>query len=214
MTERIYARTREIVAYRTLDHADIDIDRIGECQIGATTVSVIDPLADYTAVMRELFDFNALSGLFGRGFRMIFDGMHGVTGPYAHHILEACLGAPDGTVIRGIPLQDFGGQDPDPNLHHAAELVSGMRAPDAPELGAACDGDGDRNLILGRDFYVTPGDSVAVLASTRAPASRDTVTDSAAWPARCPRAPPWTGLREAWGSPAMRLPRDGSSLGA
>ena len=176
MTERIYARTREIVLYRTLDHPDIEVDRIGECRLGESRVNVIDPLSDYTAVMRELFDFDMLAGLFRRGFRMIFDGMHGVTGPYARHILESCLGAPGGTVIHGVPLEDFGGHHPDPNLAHAAELVDRMSGPGAPELGAACDGDGDRNLILGRNFYVTPGDSVAIIAEharTCVPGYRD-----------------------------------------
>ncbi|HWB96217.1 MAG TPA: alpha-D-glucose phosphate-specific phosphoglucomutase, partial [Bryobacteraceae bacterium] len=110
------------------------------------------------------FDFDALRALFRGGFRVSFDAMHGVTGPYARHILEELLGAPAGTVRNGQPLEDFGGHHPDPNLVHAAELVAQLNAPGAPDFGAACDGDGDRNLILGRNFFVTPGDSLAVIA--------------------------------------------------
>jgi phosphoglucomutase len=132
--------------------------------LGDTEIVVIDPLADYTAVIEELFDFEALRALFASGFRMQFDAMNAATGPYAQHILEQRLGAPAGTVINGTPLEDFGGHHPDPNLVNAAELVAQMNATDAPDLGAACDGDGDRNLILGRKFFVTPGDSLAVIA--------------------------------------------------
>lgn len=103
--------------------------------------------------------------LSGSHFRMRFDAMHAVTGPYAHEILERRLGAPPGTVASAEPLADFGGEAPDPNLVHARELVGIMHAADAPDFGAACDGDGDRNLILGRGFFVTPSDSVAILAA-------------------------------------------------
>ena len=129
-----------------------------------TEIIVIDSLADYSAVIEELFDFTSLSALFQGGFRMLFDAMHAVTGPYARHILEQRLGASEGTVINGTPLEDFGGHHPDPNQVNAAELVAHMKAMDAPDLGAACDGDGDRNLILGRNFFVTPGDSLALIA--------------------------------------------------
>jgi phosphoglucomutase len=164
VTERIYAETLTINHYRTVEHPDVDLDREGEVRVGETSVVVFDPLEDYTAVMEELFDFEALRALFQSGFRMLFDAMSAVTGPYARHILEERLGAPEGTVINGTPLEDFGGHHPDPNLAHAAELVAGMSGPDAPDFGAACDGDGDRNLILGRDFFVTPGDSLALIA--------------------------------------------------
>ncbi|MDQ1592240.1 MAG: phosphoglucomutase [Pyrinomonadaceae bacterium] len=164
VTERIYQQTLALTEYRTLDHADIDLDAEGTTIVGDTEVVVIDSLADYTALMEELFDFAALRALFAGGFRMTFDAMSAVTGPYARHILEQRLGAAAGTVINGEPLEDFGGHHPDPNLVHAAELVTGMSAQDAPDFGAACDGDGDRNLILGRNFYVTPGDSLAVIA--------------------------------------------------
>ncbi|HEV7904135.1 MAG TPA: alpha-D-glucose phosphate-specific phosphoglucomutase [Pyrinomonadaceae bacterium] len=164
VTERIYQQTLALTEYRTLDHPDIDLDSEGSTTVGDTEVVIIDSLADYTALMEELFDFAALRALFAGGFRMTFDAMSAVTGPYARHILEERLGAAAGTVINGTPLEDFGGHHPDPNLVHAAELVAGMSAQDAPDFGAACDGDGDRNLILGRNFYVTPGDSLAVIA--------------------------------------------------
>ncbi len=164
VTARIYEETLKLTHYRTLDHPDIDIEHDGTLRLGATEIVVIDPLADYTAVMAELFDFAALAALFRRGFRMQFDAMHAVTGPYAHHIFEEQLGAQSGTVINGTPLEDFGGHHPDPNLVYAADLVAHMRTDDAPDFGAACDGDGDRNLILGRNFFVSPGDSLAVIA--------------------------------------------------
>jgi phosphoglucomutase len=164
VTERIYAETQTIKEYRTLEHPPVDLEREGATRVGDTEVFVIDSLEDYTAVMEELFDFNSLSALFAGGFRMTFDAMSAVTGPYARHIIEERLGAPAGTVVNGEPLPDFGGHHPDPNLVHASELVARLSGADAPDFGAACDGDGDRNLILGRDFFVTPGDSLAVIA--------------------------------------------------
>ena len=164
ITARIYERTLNITEYRTLEHEELDLDRQGSHKVGSTRVEIIDSLEDYTEVMEGLFDFDALSALFRSGFRMQFDAMNAVTGPYARHILEARLGAEAGTVINHTPLEDFGGHHPDPNLVHAAELVSHMRGSGAPDFGAACDGDGDRNLILGRSFFVTPGDSLAIIA--------------------------------------------------
>jgi phosphoglucomutase len=164
ITGRIYEDTRKITRYYTIDHEDVDLEREGSLKLGDTEVIIIDSLFDYTAVMEELFDFDALGALFRSGFRMKFDAMNAVTGPYAHYILEERLGASTGTVINGTPLEDFGGHHPDPNMAHAAELVAKMEEQDAPDLGAACDGDGDRNLILGRNFFVTPGDSLAVIA--------------------------------------------------
>jgi phosphoglucomutase len=164
VTERIYAETQKIERYLTVQHADVDLEKEGGVRVGQTEVVVIDPLEDYTAVMEELFDFDALRAHFAGGFRMLFDAMSAVTGPYATHIIEGRLGAPAGTVLNGTPLPDFGGHHPDPNLVHAAELVLRMSGDAAPDFGAACDGDGDRNLILGRDFFVTPGDSLAVIA--------------------------------------------------
>ncbi len=164
VTERIYTETQKITEYFTVEHPDIDIDVEGSTRLGDTEVVVIDSLADYTAVMEELFDFDALRALFQSGFRMVFDAMNAVTGPYARHILEESLGAPAGTVINGTPLEDFGGHHPDPNLVHAAELVALLDTEDGPDFGAACDGDGDRNIILGRRFFVTPGDSLALIS--------------------------------------------------
>jgi len=164
VTERIYAETQTITEYRTLDVPALDLEREGTTRVGDAEVTVIDPLEDYAAVMEDLFDFEQLRTLFARGFRMTFDAMSAVTGPYARHIIEERLGAPAGTVINGEPLPDFGGHHPDPNLVHASELVARMSGTQAPDFGAACDGDGDRNLILGRDFFVTPGDSLAVIA--------------------------------------------------
>ena len=164
ITQRIYEHTLKISEYLTIDHADLDLEHDGSLRLEDTEINVIDPLTDYTAVLEELFDFESLRDLFKSGFRMQFDAMNAVTGPYARHILEQRLGAPAGTVINGTPLEDFGGHHPDPNQVNAAELVAHMNAPDAPDLGAACDGDGDRNLILGRNFFVTPGDSLALIA--------------------------------------------------
>jgi len=163
ITERIYQHTLSIKEYSTIEHPDLELDKDGTARLGDTEIVIIDPLLDYTAVLEELFDFAALRALFQSGFRVQFDAMNAVTGPYAQHILEQRLGASAGSVINGTPLPDFGGHHPDPNLVHAAELVAHMNAADAPDLGAACDGDGDRNLILGRKFFVTPGDSLAII---------------------------------------------------
>jgi phosphoglucomutase len=129
------------------------------------TVEVIDPVADYAQLMEGLFDFAAIRALFARGFTMRFDAMSAVTGPYAQAILEGMLGAPAGTVINAVPLEDFGGHHPDPNPVNAAALIALMAGEDAPDFGAASDGDGDRNMIVGRRFDVTPSDSLAVLAA-------------------------------------------------
>ncbi len=164
ITERIYQETLKLANYLTSNHPDINLDEEATLRIAETEIVIIDPLTDYTAVMEQLFDFTALSELFQRGFRMQFDAMYAVTGPYAQHILEQRLGAPAGTVINGTPSEDFGGRHPDPNLVHAAELVAKLSGSSAPDFGAACDGDGDRNLIVGRDFFVSPGDSLAIIA--------------------------------------------------
>jgi phosphoglucomutase len=164
ITERIYQETLKLTSYLISSHPDINLDEEATLPIGETEIVVIDPLTDYTAVMEELFDFAALSELFQSGFRMKFDAMHAVTGPYAQHIIEQRLGAPADTVINGTPSEDFGGHHPDPNLVNAADLVAKMSGAGAPDFGAACDGDGDRNLILGRDFFISPGDSLAMIA--------------------------------------------------
>jgi len=166
MTEAMYARTQTIDRYLTLEAPDLDLDLDGLTRLGDMTVEVIDPVRDYAALMEALFDFNAIHQLFNTGqFRMRFDAMHAVTGPYAVEILERRLGAEPGTVINGTPLPDFGGHHPDPNLAHAQELVTMTQGHDALDFGAASDGDGDRNMILGKDFFVTPSDSLAVLAA-------------------------------------------------
>ena len=165
ITEAIFAKTKAIRHYRILDAADLDLDRTGTIQLGTTTVEIIDPISDYLALMQELFDFERIRALFKSGFRMRFDAMSAVTGPYARAILEQTLGAPVGTVVNGEPRPDFGGHHPDPNPVHARELIDAMMAPEAPDFGAASDGDGDRNMIVGRGIYVTPSDSLAVLAA-------------------------------------------------
>jgi phosphoglucomutase len=166
VTEAIHERTGTIDSYRTLDSSDVDLDRIGTATLGPMEVEIIDPVADYAELMESLFDFNAIHQLFNSGqFRMCFDAMHAVTGPYAVEIIENRLGAPQGTVINGVPEEDFGGHHPDPNLAHAQELVAMTQGLESLDFGAASDGDGDRNMILGRDFFVTPSDSLAVLAA-------------------------------------------------
>jgi len=165
VTEAIYARTQQIREYRILEAPDVDLDRLGEQRLGSLTVSVIDPVADYLGLMQRLFDFEAIRDYLASGIRIAFDAMHAVTGPYAHAIFQGSLGAPEGSVLNGQPLPDFGGGHPDPNLVHARSLVELLFREDGPDFGAASDGDGDRNLILGRQFYVTPSDSLAVLAA-------------------------------------------------
>jgi len=169
VTEQIYRRTGEIDRFLTLDAPPIDLGREGQCELGDAVVDVVDPLADYVALMGEIFDFAALRDLASRS-RLLFDAMHAVTGPYAHRIFEREIGFAPGSVVNGTPLEDFGGGHPDPNLVHAADLVARMNAADAPDLGAASDGDGDRNMIYGRGFFVSPGDSLAVIAEHAATA--------------------------------------------
>ena len=165
ITEAIHARSEVISEYRIMEAADLDLDRPGEQRLGAMAVTVFDPVADYAELMESLFDFAAIRAAFKAGFRMKFDAMHAVTGPYAVEILEHRLGACAGTVMNGVPLEDFGGGHPDPNLVHAHDLVEALTGEGAPDFGAASDGDGDRNMVLGRNFYVTPSDSLAVLAA-------------------------------------------------
>jgi phosphoglucomutase len=174
VTDAIHACTLKISAWRTTDTPDVDLGRLGTVQVEGMAVQVIDPVADYLALMRRLFDFEALRRLFASGFTLAFDAMHAVTGPYAHAIFEGELGAAPGTVRNGTPLPDFGGHHPDPNLVHAKDLLDLMMSPQAPDLGAASDGDGDRNLIIGRGIFVAPSDSLAMLAANAhlAPAYR------------------------------------------
>ncbi|PUB85131.1 MAG: alpha-D-glucose phosphate-specific phosphoglucomutase [gamma proteobacterium symbiont of Ctena orbiculata] len=166
VTEAIYRRTKEIAEYRILETPPIDLDTLGETRLGETRVEIIDSVKDYADLMMELFDFNRIRMLFESGvFTMRFDAMHAVTGPYATEILEVRLGAAPGTVINGTPSTDFGGGHPDPNLVHAHQLVEFTQGANAVNFAAASDGDGDRNMILGRNFFVTPSDSLAVMVA-------------------------------------------------
>ncbi|CAN5828084.1 alpha-D-glucose phosphate-specific phosphoglucomutase [soil metagenome] len=167
ITEAIYANTQKITRYLTLDGTpEIDLAALGTTAIGSTQVEVIDSVADHAELMATLFDFVAIRQLLSAGdFRMCFDAMSAVTGPYANAVLVRTLGAPAASVINGLPLSDFGGGHPDPNPTYAEELIRIMFAGDAPDFGAASDGDGDRNMIVGRRFIVTPSDSLAVLAA-------------------------------------------------
>ena len=205
VTEAIYQRTESITEYRISDAAAIDLNRLGTTRIEQTEIEVIDSVADYAELMQELFDFDAIRKLFGGGFRMCFDGMHAVSGPYAKAILEGMLGAPAGTVINGVPLEDFGGHHPDPNPVNAAQLIELMAADDAPDFGAASDGDGDRNMIVGRKFDVTPSDSLAVLAAnaTVAPGYRAGLKGIAR---SMPTSQAADRVAEALGIPAFETP--------
>jgi len=165
ITDAIFARTQSIVEYRIAEVADIDLSKTAKQRVESMTIEVIDPVADYQELMERLFDFDAIRDLFRSGFSMRFDAMSAITGPYAKAILEDALGAAPGTVVNGTPLPDFGGHHPDPNLVHAKELYDLMMSKGAPDLGAASDGDGDRNLIIGRGQFVTPSDSLAMLAA-------------------------------------------------
>ena len=165
LTDAMYAQTQQVHSYRISDAPDTNLDALGEARIEAMAVQVIDPVSDYAELMARLFDFAAIRALFASGFTMRFDGMSAVSGPYARAILEGLLGAPHGTVINGEPLEDFGGHHPDPNPVNAAGLIEIMAGPNAPQFGAASDGDGDRNMIVGRSFAVTPSDSLAIIAA-------------------------------------------------
>ena len=165
ITEAIFSQTEGLLGYRISDAPPVNLDIIGSTRLEDMQVEVIDPVADYAELMESLFDFDAIRALFARGFTMRFDGMSAVSGPYARAIIEGMLGAPAGTVINAAPLEDFGGHHPDPNPVNAAELIALMNGPDAPEFGAASDGDGDRNMIVGRGIAVTPSDSLAIIAA-------------------------------------------------
>jgi phosphoglucomutase len=205
VTDAIYACTLKITQLLSTDTPDVDLGHIGSHRVGTMQVEVIDAVADYLALMRKLFDFDALRRLFASGFTLAFDAMHAVTGPYAHAIFERELGAAPGTVRNGTPLPDFGGHHPDPNLVHAKELYDLMMSPQAPDLGAASDGDGDRNLIIGRGIFVAPSDSLAMLAANAhlAPAYRQGVVGIA-------RSMPTSGaadrVAQALGVPCYETP--------
>ena len=166
ITDAIYNITKSITEYKILEADDLNLDQIGESQLGDTTIAVIDSVADYAELMGELFDFDRIKLLLASpNFRMCFDGMHAVTGPYAQEILVNRLGAPASALQSCVPLEDFGDGHPDPNLVYAHDLVDVLYGEDAPDFGAASDGDGDRNMILGCKFFVTPSDSLAILAA-------------------------------------------------
>ena len=158
VTEAIFGHTKTISAYKIADAADVDIDRLGTVKVEGTEIEIIDPVTQYLSLMKTLFDFDAIRALFASGFRMRFDALHAVTGPYAHVIFEDELKAGAGTVVNGTPLPDFGGHHPDPNPTYAKDLFDFMMSANAPDFGAASDGDGDRNMILGRNAYVTPSE--------------------------------------------------------
>ncbi len=166
LTEKIYQNTLTLQEYKSVECDDIDLDVIGTHRLLDTVVDVIDPVVDYADLMQTLFDFKAMAKLVaGADFRLCFDAMHAVTGPYAIEILQDRLGAAAGSVVNATPLTDFGGGHPDPNLVHAHELVERMFGDNPPDIGAASDGDGDRNMVLGSNFYINPCDSLAVLAA-------------------------------------------------
>ncbi len=165
VTEAMYQRTTAVTEYKIVEAQDVDLMAIGRHDLGGMIVDVVDPVRDYADLMEALFDFKALRAMFAGGFRMRMDSMCAVTGPYAVEILENRLGAPKGTVTHATPLPDFGGMHPDPNPTWAHELMDEMMGADAPDFGAASDGDGDRNMVVGRGIYVSPSDSLAVLAA-------------------------------------------------
>lgn len=165
ITEKIFSETQIISSYKTIETIDIDLSTAGHQRLGNMDIEVVDTVAAYQELMRSLFDFGAIRDLIASGFTVSIDAMHAVAGPYAKAIIEGDLGAPAGSVRNAVPLPDFGGGHPDPNPVWAKELMDIMFADDAPDFGAAMDGDGDRNMILGRGIYVTPSDSLAVLAA-------------------------------------------------
>jgi phosphoglucomutase len=166
LTDAIFQQTLSMEHFQTIDADDIELDKLATLQIDQTRIDIIDPVIDYADLMESMFDFDLMKALLTKGdFRLCFDAMHAVNGPYAKEILEKRLGAPAGTVINGVPLTDFGGGHPDPNLVHAHELVDLLYGDDALDFGAASDGDGDRNMVLGKAFYINPCDSLALLAA-------------------------------------------------
>ncbi|MDD1624905.1 MAG: alpha-D-glucose phosphate-specific phosphoglucomutase [Methylococcaceae bacterium] len=165
-TDAFYQRSQTIDRYKTAIFEDVDLDRIGSQQIGELKITIIDPVADYAELMQSIFDFNLLKQSISSGYiTLLFDAMSAITGPYAKRILVDMLGAAPESVINAEPLEDFGGHHPDPNLAHAHELAERMFSADAPTFGAASDGDGDRNMITGSNIFVTPSDSLAIMAA-------------------------------------------------
>lgn len=176
MTEAFYQASLTLSAYETLESDDIDLSRLGHATVGPMAVEVIDPVEDYAALMESLFDFDLIASQIASGaIRPCFDALHAVTGPYAQALLVQRLGAAPAAVVNGVPLPDFGGGHPDPNAVYLQDLQARLAAPGGPNFGAASDGDGDRNMVLGPGFFVTPSDSIAVLAANAAlvPAYKD-----------------------------------------
>ncbi|UHS57476.1 alpha-D-glucose phosphate-specific phosphoglucomutase [Agrobacterium vaccinii] len=165
ITDAIFDRTKNIQTYKIAEAADIDLDTIGSSDVAGMTVEVIDPVTDYATLMEELFDFGAIRNLIAGGFKVVVDSMSAVTGPYAVEIIEKRLGAPSGSVWNSVPLPDFGGHHPDPNLVHAKDMYDDVMSADGPDFGAASDGDGDRNMVVGKGMFVTPSDSLAIIAA-------------------------------------------------
>lgn len=163
VSDKIYQQTLTISEYKICDIDDVDLSKIGHQEVCGMQIDIIDPVEDYVEMMKNIFDFSAIKKLFQNGFSMRFDAMNAVTGPYAVRIFEEVLGAPKGSVVNSTPLEDFGGLHPDPNMVYAKELVDFMFSDKAADFGAANDGDGDRNMILGKSFFVTPSDSLAIL---------------------------------------------------
>ncbi len=163
ITDKIFEISKTITEYKIIKTADIDISTIGTTKIGDMEIEIIDGVKDYATMLEGIFDFSAIKNLFAGDFTICFDAMHAVTGPYAKYILEYMLGAKSGSVINAIPKEDFNNGHPDPNLTYAKELVDIMYSDNAPDFGAASDGDGDRNMILGKGFFVTPSDSLAII---------------------------------------------------
>ncbi len=165
-TDALYQNTKTIESYRIAEIDDVDLDTIGETQLGNVKIRIIDPVADYAELMAKIFDFDLIKQCIANDLITLrFDAMHAITGPYAKYILEDVLGAPAGSVFNAVPLEDFGGGHPDPNLVHAHELASIMFGHNPPVFGAASDGDGDRNMIMGANVFVTPSDSLAIMAA-------------------------------------------------
>ena len=205
VTDAIFQRTTTVDRWFGVDAPDIDLDTVGTSDVGGMTVDVVDSVADYAELMESLFDFAAIRKAVVDGFTMAFDAMSAVTGPYAKEIIERRLGLPAGTVWNAEPLEDFGGHHPDPNPVHAKRLYDHMMGPDAPDFGAASDGDGDRNLIVGKGMFVTPSDSLAMLAANAhlVPAYRNGLSGIA-------RSMPTSGaadrVAEALGIPCFETP--------
>ncbi len=175
VSDKIFEQTKNITEFKILQCEDIKLDILGSQKVGEMEVEIVDPITEYVKLMESIFDFEAIKKMFANGFTMRFDAMNAVTGPYAIEIFENVLGAAKGSVLNATPKQDFGGLHPDPNLVYAKELVDIMYGENAPDFGAANDGDGDRNMILGKKFFVTPSDSLAILTDNYAliPAYKD-----------------------------------------